>query len=80
MLASRLVEQERIINHYNVGTYIEDHHPEHIAQKIREIFDNPGQWEQWKENTKLVREELNWENECKIIIDIFKQVERETVS
>jgi glycosyltransferase involved in cell wall biosynthesis len=80
VLASRLVEQERIINHYNVGTYIEDHHPEHIAQKIREIFDNPGQWEQWKENTKLVREELNWENECKIIIDIFKQVERETVS
>ncbi len=80
VLASRLVEQERIINHYHVGTFIEDHHPEHIAQKIREIFENPGLWEQWKENTKLVRDELNWENESKIIIDIFKQVERETVT
>lgn len=80
VLASRLVEQERIINHYHVGTFIEDHHPEHIAQKIREIFENPGLWEQWKENTKLVRDELNWENERKIIIDIFKQVERETVT
>ncbi len=80
VLASRLVEQERIINHYHVGTFIENHHPEHIAQKITEIFENPCLWEQWKENTKLVRDELNWENERKIIIDIFKQVERETVT
>ncbi len=80
VLASRLVEQERIINHYQVGTYIEDHHPEHIAQKIKEIFQHIEQWEQWKENTRLVREELNWENESKIIIDIFKQVESDSVT
>jgi glycosyltransferase involved in cell wall biosynthesis len=80
VLASRLVEQEKIINHYQVGTYIEDHHPEHIAQKIREIFQDTALWEQWKENTRLVREELNWENESKIIVDIFKQVERDSVT
>src|SRR5664279_3559954 len=38
VLASRLVEQERIINEYEVGTFIEDYQPEHIAGKIREIF------------------------------------------
>ncbi len=27
VLASRLVEQERIINHYDVGGFIEDHQP-----------------------------------------------------
>ncbi len=40
VLASRLIEQERIINHYQVGAYIDNHQPEHIAGKIREIFDD----------------------------------------
>ncbi|HEY4156292.1 MAG TPA: glycosyltransferase [Puia sp.] len=80
VLASRLVEQEKIINHYQVGTFIENHQPEHIAQKIREIFENQDQLNYWKENTRLVRKELNWENESKIIIDIFKQVETDSVT
>ncbi|MFI5124684.1 MAG: glycosyltransferase [Chitinophagales bacterium] len=80
VLASRLIEQERIINHYQVGTYIDNHQPEHIAGKIREIFDNEDKLSAWKENTVRVREELNWENESKIIIDIFKQVESDSVT
>lgn len=79
VLASRLVEQEKIINHYDVGSFIENHQPEHIAKKIKEIFSNPETLHRWKQNTCLVREELNWENESKIVIDIFKQVERESV-
>jgi glycosyltransferase involved in cell wall biosynthesis len=80
VLASRLVEQERIINHYQVGHFIENHQPEHIAQTITDIFDDPLRWELWKTNTRLVREELNWENESKIITVIFKQVEKDSVS
>lgn len=80
VLASRLVEQERIIDHYQVGTFIENHHPEHIAASITAIFDNPDRWAQWKENTRKVKDELNWENESKIIIEIFKQVERDSVT
>jgi glycosyltransferase involved in cell wall biosynthesis len=80
VLTSRLVEMERIIEHYQVGTFIEDHLPEHIAGKISEIFDHPEQLARWKENTARVLEELNWENERKIIVNIFKQVERDSVS
>ena len=80
VLASRLFEQERIINHYDVGGFIEDHRPEHIAQKIREIFADPGTLKRWKQNTDLVKEELNWENESKIVLDIFKQVEKDSVN
>ena len=79
VLASRLVEQERIINEYDVGGFIEDHRPEHIAQKIKEIFADPERLNRWKMNTSRVRQELNWENESKIIIDIFKQVEMDSV-
>jgi glycosyltransferase involved in cell wall biosynthesis len=80
VLASRLIEQERIINQFEVGDFIEDYQPEHIAGKIKEIFDNPEQLNRWKQNTCKVRETLNWENESKIVIDIFKQVERDSVN
>jgi glycosyltransferase involved in cell wall biosynthesis len=80
VLASRLTEQEKIIYQYDVGDFIEDHNPEHIALKIKEIFSNPERLRRWKKNTCRVREELNWENESKIVIDIFKQVEKESVN
>ncbi len=79
VLASRLVEQEKIISHYDVGGFIEEHSPEHIAQRIKEIFETPGLLDRWKRNTLKVREELNWENESKIVLDIFKQVEIDSV-
>jgi glycosyltransferase involved in cell wall biosynthesis len=79
VLASRLVEQERIINEYEVGTFIEDYQPEHMAGKIKEIFADQEQLSRWKQNTCKLREILNWENESKIVIDIFKQVERDSV-
>ena len=80
VLASRLIEQERIINQFEVGDFIEDYQPEHIAGKIKEIFANPERLNRWKQNTCNVRETLNWENESKIVIDIFKQVERDSVN
>jgi glycosyltransferase involved in cell wall biosynthesis len=79
VLASRLVEQEKIISHYDVGGFIEEHRPEHIARRIKEIFESPELLERWKRNTSRVREELNWENESKIVLDIFKQVEMDSV-
>jgi len=80
VLASRLIEQERIINQFEVGDFIEDYEPEHIAGKIKEIFANTERLNRWKQNTCKVRETLNWENESKIVIDIFKQVERDSVN
>jgi glycosyltransferase involved in cell wall biosynthesis len=80
VLASRLIEQERIINQFDVGDFIEDYQPEHIATKIKEIFANPERLNRWKQNTCKVRETLNWENESKIVVDIFKQVETDSVN
>jgi glycosyltransferase involved in cell wall biosynthesis len=79
VLASRLIEQEKIISHYDVGGFIENHQPEHIAQKIQDIFKHPELLERWKRNTCRVKDELNWENESKIVLDIFKQVEKDSV-
>jgi glycosyltransferase involved in cell wall biosynthesis len=80
VLVSRLMELERIVNQYDVGGFIDDFHPEHIAQKIKEVFADPERLNRWKRNTCRAREELNWENESKILLDIFKQVEKDSVN
>ncbi|HEX4849931.1 MAG TPA: glycosyltransferase [Puia sp.] len=80
VLVSRLVELEKIVNQYNVGTFIDSHDPEHIASVIERVLNDPAQLQTWKANTIKVKDELNWEKEGKIVLDIFKQVEAETVN
>jgi glycosyltransferase involved in cell wall biosynthesis len=80
VLTSRLIEPEKIISQYNVGSFFENHRPDHIAACIENAFDNPALMRLWKENTEKVRQELNWENESKIVLEIFKQVESEKVN
>jgi glycosyltransferase involved in cell wall biosynthesis len=77
VLVSRLVELEKIVHKYEVGTFIDNHEPQHIASRIQEVFGDPVRLEIWKQHTEKVREELNWEKEGQIVLEIFKQVERE---
>jgi glycosyltransferase involved in cell wall biosynthesis len=80
VLVSRLVELEKIVNKYQVGSFINNHEPAHIAACIEAAFANPELYSTWKANTERVRQELNWEKESKIVLDIFKQVETESVN
>ncbi len=59
ILASRLPEIENIINHYQIGSFIDKHQPEHIAQRIKETIQHP-QYPQWKQNTYKAAEEQTW--------------------
>ena len=79
ILSSRLVEPEKIVNEYQVGTFIDSHDPAHIAECIQKLFSDPKQLETWKTNTERAKQELNWEKESKIVLAIFKQVESERV-
>ncbi|HXB92885.1 MAG TPA: glycosyltransferase [Puia sp.] len=77
VLVSRLVELEKIVNKYDVGAFIDNHQPAHIASRIEEMFRDPARIESWKKNTEKVRDELNWEKEGRIVVEIFEQVEQE---
>lgn len=72
VLASPLPEISRIITKYNIGTFIDDHEPEHIARKISSLLKDREQIKIWKENLKFVSEELIWENEKQILVDILR--------
>lgn len=70
VLASRLPEVERIVKQYEIGTFIDNHDPAHIASKIESIRNNPEQIAQWQMRLPLAAQALNWEEESKKFPDL----------
>ena len=71
VLASRLPEIENIVKTYNIGCFIENHNPKHIAEKINYMLNSPEQYQTWKENLQKASAELCWENEEQVLKEIF---------
>jgi len=74
VLSSPLIEIKKIIEHYNIGELIEDHHPEHIAISIKSMLNNKKKMEVWKENLKIAAKELCWENEETHLINVYDKI------
>lgn len=62
VLASPLPEIKYIVETFNIGSFISNHEPEHIAECINAMLDEKKQSE-WRENCKTAANELNWKNE-----------------
>ncbi len=73
IIASRLPEVQKIIDQYDIGTFIDNHNPGHIASVITATLNDAEKLERWKENIKFARKELNWENERLVLIDTLKK-------
>lgn len=73
VLASPLVEIKKIIQHYKVGEMIENHSPEHIADKINGMFGDKQKLAVYRENCNIAKFELNWKNEENKLTDVFKK-------
>ncbi|MBA7530092.1 hypothetical protein ES705_22295 [subsurface metagenome] len=72
VLASKLVEVEKIIRNYEIGELIDSHEPKHIAEKINFMLDSKDKRREWKKNLEQAAEELCWENEEGKLIEIFE--------
>lgn len=73
VLVSDLPEIRKVVDQYEVGDYIPDHNPKHIAAKINDILARPDKMVAWKMNTLRARNELNWENESEVLRKIYTQ-------
>jgi glycosyltransferase involved in cell wall biosynthesis len=74
-LSSGLIELKQIIDKYDIGYYIQNHEPKHIASVITTIFSDKNRYNTVKQNTGLAKEELCWEKEEKVLMGVINQNE-----
>ncbi len=73
ILATRLVEIESIIRHYNIGDTIENIEPISIANKIKEML-NSDQYTTWKTNLIKAKSDLNWDKEKLVLEELINRI------
>ncbi len=74
ILASHLPEIENIITQYQIGIFIDNHTPKHIAEKIQ-YFISSQEYQQCKCNTMVASRDLTWSKEKEQLVKIIKKAE-----
>ncbi len=71
ILATRLLEIEKIILHYQIGDCIDELEPKALAEKINTMLES-NEYSTWKKNLIKAKNELNWDNEKNVLVDLIK--------
>ncbi len=71
IIASAFPDMAEIVNQYDTGLLVNGLEPEEIAQSIRHACEDVDLRERWKKSLKTAVEDLNWENECSRLDEIF---------
>ena len=66
-------KQKQIIDRYDIGYYIQNHDPKHIASVISDIFSDKIRYNTVKQNTAKAKEELCWEKEEKVLLGVINR-------
>lgn len=72
VLASDLVEIRKIFSVYEIGTLIQTHDSRQIAERINFMLSDPEKRKVWAEEAPRASQELCWQNEEKVLLDIFQ--------
>jgi len=70
MVVSNLVERARIVNQYGVGVVTKAITPESIAQSVKQLSE-PSHLAKCRQNCKIAAQELTWENEEKVLEEVY---------
>jgi len=73
-LSSGLIELKQIIDEYDIGYYIKNHEPKHIAEVIKGIFADEKSFNLKKDNTSKAKKYLCWENEEEVLMQLIKNI------
>ena len=71
MVVADLPEWARIMQQYEVGTVAEGFSPETVAAAVREL-SNPEKLAKCRENCHTAASELTWENEEKVLEEVYR--------
>ncbi len=73
VLTSPFPEMQKIVNKFEIGTVYDHKSPQELAKTINEIFELKNRYQKWKDNTTKAAQELCWENEEKILMQVYSQ-------
>lgn len=71
VISSDLIELKRVIEKHDVGRIIAEHSAKGVAQTINSILENPQLLATLKENCKKAALLENWEEESKVLEEIY---------
>lgn len=71
VVVSNLIERARIVGQYRVGLIVEDFQADNIAEKINKLVNDKQLYNDLKANCKIAAEDLCWENEEKVLEEIY---------
>lgn len=73
VLVTNLPEMSAIIQQYEIGEITSSLEPKLLAEKITESLQNTTKRKTWQENLEVASKELAWENEEKVLVEIFSE-------
>jgi glycosyltransferase involved in cell wall biosynthesis len=74
VISTDLPEIARIINEFRCGILISEASPEEISKAIKELRDNRELLSELKRNSAIASESVNWENESKKVVDLYRSI------
>jgi len=77
ILSSRLIENERIFAEWEIGVFIDNHEPKHIAQQLTFMLADGEQQDRWTENLKKAKKAYSWEGQVPILLSLYGQVSKD---
>lgn len=72
VFVSNLPEMKRIVEHYRIGLIAETHQRKALAELLKVALFDREQRLIWKQNLPLAAAELCWDNEEKVLQDIYR--------
>jgi glycosyltransferase involved in cell wall biosynthesis len=73
VLVTNLPEMVAIVHQYQIGEITNSLEPYHLAEKIKDALNNQEKRKVWKSNLPAAANKLTWENEEKVVWEIFKR-------
>jgi glycosyltransferase involved in cell wall biosynthesis len=74
VLSTKAIEIKALIEKYNIGTFVDNLNPAHLAEKIMQISEDASSYNCWKSNTAKAASDLCWENEEKKLIEFMNNI------
>jgi glycosyltransferase involved in cell wall biosynthesis len=74
ILSSRLVENERLMAKWEIGTFIDNHEAKHISRQISYMLSDEGQRTMWKENLEKAKQAYTWEGQQAEMLAVYDTV------